>query len=164
MRVYIDQHVGIAIPRRFPASVGSIDTKGRLSAVVTNCRPAGAEVVGRTSWPDTPFAGAPTERVLIGPREKAAVSRVDLCMRRFSLREKGSRVVSRRNAPEQAMLCQWVVTEPETRSTASHKRSLTIVSAVLRSWPKIGAGRSSTGVTCRSWQRPASEPARTTQV
>ena len=65
MRVYIDQHVGIAIPRRFPASVGSIDTKGRLSAVVTNCRPAGAEVGGRTSRLESPFAGAPAERVLV---------------------------------------------------------------------------------------------------
>jgi len=163
MRVYIDQHVGIAIPCGCPASVGSIDTHGRPSAVVTNCRPAGAEVGGRTSRLDAPFAGALTGANSV-PGKKVAVSRVDLCIRRFSLREKGSRVVSRRNAPEQAMLCQWVVTEPETRSTASHKRSLTIVSAVLRSWPKIGAGRSSTGVTCRSWQRPASEPARTTQV
>jgi len=70
MRVYIDQHVAIAIPRRDTPAVGLIDTKGCPSAVVTNCRPAGAEVGGRTSRPDALFAGAPTERVLIGLPEK----------------------------------------------------------------------------------------------
>jgi hypothetical protein len=47
MRVYIDQHVGIAIPGRCPAdSVGPIDKRGCLRGAVTGCGPAGAEVRG----------------------------------------------------------------------------------------------------------------------